>query len=176
MKEKNTKLSEHDKFVELFRKTNTDNPNPKDVAEIRKLFASNPQLYYNKINAAEQAVENLIDKVKGTAISKEMLKMNVENFRLKFDYDDASLMEKLLIEQIILCWMRMYIMDNAYTYNLMNEGSFSLDKAQYWERILSSTQNRFLRAIETLARIRKITQATLQVNIAADGGKQVNVA
>ena len=95
---------------------------------------------------------------------------------LKFDYDDASLMEKLLIEQIILCWMRMYIMDNAYTYNLMNEGSFSLDKAQYWERILSSTQNRFLRAIETLARIRKITQATLQVNIAADGGKQVNVA
>jgi hypothetical protein len=41
-----------------------------------------------------------------------------------------------------------------------------------------AAQARYLRACETLARIRKLARSTpaLQVNIAADGGRQVNLA
>jgi hypothetical protein len=53
-------------------------------------------------------------------------------------------------------------------------GSLSLEQGTYWEKRLSSVQRRYLRACETLARVRKLAQAApLQVNI---GAQQVNVA
>ena len=44
-------------------------------------------------------------------------------------------------------------------------------------RRLSAAQRRFLRACESLARVRKLARTTpaLQLNIAARGGQQVNV-
>jgi hypothetical protein len=58
----------------------------------------------------------------------------------------------------------------------MNQ-SIPLARAEYWDGLLSSTQARFLRAIETLARVRRLARNTpaLQINIANEGGKLVNV-
>jgi hypothetical protein len=50
----------------------------------------------------------------------------------------------------------------------------ALTVGTYWDRRLNSAQQRHLRAIESLARVRRLSNATpLQVNI---GGQQVNVA
>jgi len=58
--------------------------------------------------------------------------------------------------------------DNAMT------DSCSLAAASYWERKLSTVQYRYLRAIETLARVRKLMGVPMvQINIAAEGGQQV---
>jgi hypothetical protein len=48
---------------------------------------------------------------------------------------------------------------------------------EYWDNLLSSTQARFIRAIEALARVRRLARNTpaLQINISREGGKQVNV-
>jgi hypothetical protein len=44
----------------------------------------------------------------------------------------------------------------------------------YWEKLLSTAQGRYLKAIETLAKVRRLSKVTpLQVNI---GGQQINVA
>jgi hypothetical protein len=55
--------------------------------------------------------------------------------------------------------------------------SGTLEQGEYWEKRLSAAQRRYLRACETLARVRKLTLGTLalQVNIAAAGGQQVNM-
>ena len=46
------------------------------------------------------------------------------------------------------------------------------------EKRLSAAQRRFIRACETLARVRKLSRNTpaLQFNIATSGGQQVNLA
>lgn len=65
-----------------------------------------------------------------------------------------------------------------YYYNqcVVNQ-SIKLTKAEYWDNLLSSTQARFLRAIETLARVRRLARNTpaLQINIAHGGGRQADV-
>jgi len=55
--------------------------------------------------------------------------------------------------------------------------SVSLQVGAYWDNLLTSNQARFTRAIETLARTRRFAQNTpaLQINIAREGGKLVNV-
>jgi len=47
----------------------------------------------------------------------------------------------------------------------------------YRDKLLTTTQTQYLRAVETLAKVRRMTQNTpsLQINIAQDGGKQINV-
>ena len=51
--------------------------------------------------------------------------------------------------------------------------SITLDQGMYWDRKLAASQRRYLRACETLARVRKLTGATVQVNI---GERQINLA
>ncbi len=61
-------------------------------------------------------------------------------------------------------------MQHSYTANKV--GMLTLKQGEYWEKRLSSAQRRYLRACETLARVRKLAQASpLQVNI---GAQQVN--
>jgi hypothetical protein len=46
-----------------------------------------------------------------------------------------------------------------------------------WERILASKEARYLKAVETLARVRRLLRLRApQLNIALAGGQQVNVA
>jgi len=52
----------------------------------------------------------------------------------------------------------------------------SISHADYWDRHLAATQQRYLRARETLARVRRQLHPTLQVHIAPLGGQQVNVS
>lgn len=67
-----------------------------------------------------------------------------------------------------------YRVEVRYTGFINKGGPF--DEGNYWERKLSATQRRYLRACETLARVRKITGSTYQINIAHDGGQQINGA
>jgi len=47
----------------------------------------------------------------------------------------------------------------------------------YRDKLLTTTQTRYLKAVETLAKVRRMAKNTpsLQINIAQDGGKQINV-
>jgi hypothetical protein len=84
-------------------------------------------------------------------------------------------LERLLIEQVVLCWLHFNLLDLEYT-NIMS-ASISASTADHSERRLSAAQRRYLRACEALARIRKLARTTpaLQVNIATGGGQQINL-
>ena len=58
----------------------------------------------------------------------------------------------------------------------MGRSAVRFVEVEYWEKRLSASQRRYLRACETLARVRKITRTTMQINIAEEGSQQVNIA
>ena len=91
-------------------------------------------------------------------------------------YDDAPMLEQLLIQQAALCWLKLSLIELSYSGTMKQ--SITLTLAMYWEKRLSAAQRRFTRACETLARVRKLSRNTpaLQFNIATSGGQQVNVA
>ena len=83
----------------------------------------------------------------------------------------ATPIEKLLAEQIAVCWLHVRHVEIKYAHLK----SYTLSEAEYYHRCLDLSQKRYLRAIKTLAQIRKLGVPALQVNIAAEGGKQVNL-
>ncbi len=87
-------------------------------------------------------------------------------------YDRASPVERLLIEQVAACYLRLNITEQSFEGVMGQEHTFKL--GAYWEKKLAAAQHRYLRAIETLARVRKLLGGpAVQFNIAAHGGQQV---
>jgi len=159
-------------------RTDRDNPSKKDLTELRRMLDKYPEMWRIGGDMARQAVAHLVKEgIKGTAFLKESLSKGLPAIRTNLGYNDVPEIERLLIEQVALCWLRLNLMEYRYT-ALRNEGGMTIDQANFLEKRLNYAQRRFLRACEVLARVRRITRRTLalQVNIAAAGGQQVNVA
>ena len=92
--------------------------------------------------------------------------------RRELGYEQSSPVERLLIEQVALCYLRMYHAEGVYTHVLQNRPT--PEEVGYWDKRLSAVQRRYLRAVETLTRVRRLLGLPpVQVNIALAGGQQV---
>jgi hypothetical protein len=164
-------------FVDLVGRCYLENPDKKDLRELRKYLAENLELYKIVFDMSEalrmKLTENLVEQEAGQLA----IKANIEKIHLEMKYDIAPMLEKLLIDNVINCWLRLNWLEFQLA-GQMNRDRVSTSYIEYWEKRLSATQRRYLRACETLARVRKLTRNTpmLQVNIASEGGQQVNVA
>jgi len=117
----------------------------------------------------DQLTRNLVGV---TTWQKEAMNAGVEHLRKELGHEKAPMLEKLLIEQIMLCWMHYHHTHLRYNQAVMESGSEK--QGEYHERRLNAAQRRYLRAIDHLARIRKMSgRPPLQINIAQ---QQVNVA
>jgi hypothetical protein len=99
-----------------------------------------------------------------------MMQQTAKNRRNDLGYAEASPMERMLIDAVVLAWLRYTQVERAAA-NTWGD-SHSLTSGAYWDKRLSAAQRRYLRAIETLARVRRTALPMLQVNIAEK--QQVN--
>jgi hypothetical protein len=163
------------RFVELAEKTNTQSPAEADVQALRQMLDQHPDLWRYAGDLANVAVQNLIHRLKAGPFLAESLKRGCKVIQNDLGYQAASPLERLLIDQVVLSWLHLNLVELHYT-NATGQ-SITQDSADHWERRLSAAQRRHLYACEALARIRKLTVTTLalQVNIATHGGQQMNV-
>ena len=160
---------------DIIGRTNTDDPDESDVVELRRVLAEDPDLWRCAGDLADVAIRDLVRDQTPTVFIKESVMRGLELLRDNLGYERSSAIEGLLIEHIALCWLRLFFMELEY--NSAREcGGIAMTQADFMDRRLNHTQRRYLRACETLARIRRMGPRALQVNIAAAGGQQVNVA
>jgi hypothetical protein len=149
-----------------------------DLAALRKSLIKYPAICAKMGDQASQVRRRLIkDVYKLDPIGNEMLHAEVENLRQALGYKDSPALEQVCIDQIVNAYLFHYGQENHFAGALGGAG-LSLDQGKFWEYRLTSSQKRLLRAIEMLARVRKLTgqaaPGALQINIAA--GQQLNLA
>lgn len=151
-------------FVDLLRKVDKDNPSKDDIEKLWSWLEERPDLGLAVANLADFAKDMIIHQ---TPFKQESVKMCLEagTVQLQNDmgYQEAQPLERMLIENIIICWLRLQAVEIGMSNN--TKGSHTLSEGRYWDQRLSAAQMRYLRAIETLARVRKANIA-IQVNIA----------
>ena len=164
------------RFLDLLKKTDCQVPDPADLHALRAMLEQHPGLWRVAGDLAHTAAMSIVGRMRAYPLVAESLKRGWDAMKDELGYQLASPLERLLIEQIVLCWLHLHVVELEYT-SLIGASPPSTD-ADHWEKRLSAAQARYLRAYETLARIRKLARSTpaLQVNIAADGGQQINVA
>ena len=124
-------------------------------------------------NMADLAIRRMVDNMNTQRTVKESMKAGVEAVKRDLGYDQAPMLVRLLVEQVAVCWLQMYQTQLSYT-AVMGD-SYTLEHAAFLERRLTVTQERYLRSMETLARVRRLMKPVpMQVNIAGQGGQQIN--
>jgi hypothetical protein len=162
-------------FLELIKSIDKDDPRPAHIQALRHMLRDHPDLWRVSGDLASAAAFNLADRLNSLPHISESLKCGWRAMKDDLGYPVAPPLERLLIEQVVLCWLHMYLVDLEYS--TVTHKPIDHASADHWERRLSAAQRRYLRACESLARIRKLARATpaLQVNIATHGGQQLNL-
>ena len=163
--------------LQLYQKlTKQKNPGEEDVGRLRKLIVSTPAAWWLATCTMPSLRQQIIEKMNCVGASSTCLLAEVDILKKQLGYEAAPPLDRLLIDNLLTARLRLLYVESYYNQCIMNQ-SIPLARAEYWESLLSSTQSRFLRAIEALARVRRLARNTpaLQINIANDGGKQVNV-
>jgi hypothetical protein len=165
-----------EEIVALVEKLNkSKDPDPKDVQRLRQLALVTPGFLSFECSTTQSIRHQLIEKI-SHGVSRACLLAEVDMLKGQLDYDAAPPLERLLIDHILTVRLRLIHAENAYNRVVVNE-TVSLGLGEHWDGVLSAVQARYLRAIETLARVRRLARNTpaLQINIAKAGGKQVNL-
>lgn len=142
----------------------------RNLALFRQTVADTPEAMPEDYRAATSAMTALIDEVaKGG--SRACLLADMDMTRREFGYSGAPALERILIDAILMARLRLVTVEHGYVSN-----GFKTSNADYWETLLTNAQNRLLRAVESLARVRRLARNTpaIQLNLAGNGGQQVN--
>jgi len=167
----------YDTLRELVKNTNKEKPRAEDLVALRRFFDDVPEVWHSTGNMATRTLDHLIRTYyQQSAYVRECVSRRVEELREQLGYQESPTLERILIEQILVCWVNLYVLEINSATKLCE--SHSKETGLYWDRRLTGAQRRFRRASECLARIRKLSRnvPTLQFNIAALGGQQLNVA
>jgi hypothetical protein len=157
----------------IIKATDKEHPKPEDLEKMRQMFDTLPSLSMHAMNVFEIAEQSVIDQLSGgKTFTAECLRREQEAKRRALGYEGAPLLEKMLIQAVVLAWLRYCDLERRYS--AVTGESHTLAIGVHWERRLSAAQHRYFRSVETLARVRKLTVGMLQINVAGPGGQQVN--
>lgn len=165
-----------EEFVNVVSQAYKKKPKKEDLESLRNWLNEYPDLWRVVFDTAWLLEDNFIKNMVQDKASIIAMKKNTDEIRKGFGYGDASIFEQMLIDNIIISWLGVQY-SNFQLFSRMgkDERIVILD---FWEKRLNAAQRRYLRACESLTRIRRLlsTNPAIQVNIAANGGQQVNVA
>jgi hypothetical protein len=169
----NSKINE---FLEVVERAYVKKPSQKDLNELRKWINNYPELWKIVFDTAHVIEVNFISSMVGEKASIIAMQKNTNVIREEMDYSKASIMEQMLIDNIVISWLGVQYSNYQLITRMGRDEKIVI--LEFWERRLSMAQRRYLHACETLEKIRYLMsrKPAVQVNIAAQGGQQVNIA
>ena len=169
----NSKVQE---FLELIERAYVKKPSQKDLDELRKWINNYPELWKAVFDTAHVIEESFISNMVMEKASIIAMQKNTDEIRDEMGYSKVSIMEQMLIDNIIISWLGVQYSNYQLITRMGRDEKVVI--LEFWERRLSMSQRRYLHACETLAKVRFLMsrKPAVQVNIATQSGQQVNVA
>jgi len=171
IKTKPAALPDGKEIAAILERADQEKPSPADLAAMRALLArSDMELWHVAGDLARHARDVML-KAFGGETFRESSRIAIDKLAAELAGKDAPPIERLLADHAALCWGQYHL--TQWRYGVTLSGSITLTQGDYWERRLSAAQRRYLRALEALARVRRLLRpGAVQVNI----GQQVTAA
>jgi hypothetical protein len=129
-----------------------DEPSEEARKWFQKELGSTPDEWRKLGDLTTEATEQALKNFWLGYATKEAVMRGAELLKTELGYENASPLERLLIEQAVLCHIRLGIIEHTYSRQL--SGSYHLNVGAHWEMRLTLAQRRYMKAITTLARVR----------------------
>lgn len=158
--EKQNKNSKVENVLDLIKQTDKENPKPEDLTALQK-FLDKDSLLVELNSVSKMAFQKAIEIYSTSALLREVHKRDIEQKQKDLGYEYASPIEKILIDQVVLCWFRLNHIEIIHARQQAESHTFT--SGVYWDKKLSSAQRRLLKAMETLAKVQKhLAEANLR--------------
>jgi hypothetical protein len=166
-------LDEVGKLIDRMKSSGLNGADNKALAKLVRTYPKLASLFPD-LNHIIQT--RILERIAGDSLVRATFNAQITRMELELGLETASVPERLLIDAVISAWL--LYQDTVSLYLAKASVSKTLAESKYWEERLDAAQRRHLRAIESLARTRKLlaTSPRVQVNIAAAGGQQINIA
>jgi hypothetical protein len=150
------------------------NPSHETRDAYRELLRRVPDIALKLGTLPSMARSTALERYKSFPALQENIRFQLKQLRKDLAGEHASPREMLLVEAVVLTYQDYFSF--AVMMNQHMSGETTLDSIDKWERILSSKEARYLRAVGELAKVRRLLNLPAsQINIAVAGGQQVNV-
>jgi hypothetical protein len=148
------------KVLDVLDRCNTENPDPKDIKKLKQYLNTYPDLWKQNGDTWFYSSYVLLNSIPDQTGIRESFKKAMEVTRDEMGYQQANQFERLLIEHLVLCWFQLQFA------SLKLDSATTSDAINFHCKRLSAAQRRYLRAAETLARIRRMSlpSVTFKVN------------
>ena len=161
-------------LTQVIRAADKEKPTAEAKAELDKILRESPGVWRAAGDVMEHAARSLIaDAGGGSYALRRSLSAGWEQMQHDMARPADGELERLLIQQVALSWLKLAYTEYQHTHCL-TRGDTTIKAGDFWERRLSAAQRRHLRAVETLARVRRLQLPAVQVNIAEQKVNQVN--
>ncbi len=129
-----------------------DDPSQEAQAWYQKKLGSDPDEWRRYGDLMREATDLAFKGFWFRYATKESVKRGAELLKAELGFENASPLERMLIEQAVLCHIRLGMIEHLYSRQL--SGSYRFDLGAHWEMRLTLGQRRYMKAITTLARVR----------------------
>lgn len=162
-------------IYDLLDRTNKEKPKQEDVKALRRYLEEHPDAWRIVGEMAIQNCDRILENLTMTKAARVSIEHGLGVVRSDLGYDQSPMIEKILIDQLVLSKLHLDMTTNRYI-QVAYDGETTITRAEFWEKRQSAALARFTRLTEALARVRKMRLPVMQVNIAQEGSQQLNVA
>lgn len=126
-----------------------------EKAIARKHFEKLPLASKYLGNVAHLAFESWVDiNSYGIQLRREAIEIEANKLLESLGYQKANPLEQILIQEIVICWLRVnHLSENQ---KLKLNQSHSIESGLYWTKQVEIAQKQFTRACESLAKVKKL--------------------
>lgn len=125
--------------------------------ELDKFLREHPEMLEGERQLADNAERDLIAHSQaGHYGFIRLTQQEVKELRESLEYENATAIEKLLIDRVVLCWLRVMIGESYATRSRRCDRP-TFREMEFSDRLLTAAQSRFMRAVKTLTNFKKLT-------------------
>jgi hypothetical protein len=108
----------------------------------------------NRFADSVEMIENEITGTYENFLRREILKSELQQMRDNLGYQEATEIERLLIKQVCLNWLRLNAVELIHHQRTTSPHQW--EGGLYWEKRLDRANKRFNRTAETLAKVKRL--------------------
>jgi hypothetical protein len=150
-----TTIQANEDNMALLKATNKKSPTVEDKRLLGEHLAENPKLWQHITDLSGKVRDNILSSLASESfLVRESYRHKLAAMRDNLGWQTASEVEKILIEQVCLTWLRLNFIEIVHREKTRE--SHTIEWGNHWDKVLDSAQKRHLRACESLAKVRKL--------------------
>lgn len=139
---------------------------PKALRELEKFLAEHPDVDKEWRLLANTVFRSLLIALAPNSAGKRAVYWReYRRMRERLGWDEAAEIERMMIEHILLCWLRFVYAELLVS---TNAGKLQTDDANKLDQQVTRAHNRYIRACESLSRMRLLKQVEREATARAD--------